>query len=78
MFGRKSVAVTEISKMVFCEASVVRTEKLSKQDHANLKRGRVEHERFSRDIAGVGVFRWVLIGLLLVVALWQLGLFSLP
>lgn len=46
----KSVSATDLSKMVYCEATVIMQAKPTKEDLYRMKKGREEHSRFEQSI----------------------------
>lgn len=50
----KSVSATNLSKMVFCEASVVRNARLDKEDRQRIAEGIRQHDIFEKALAGQG------------------------
>ncbi|OUS14708.1 hypothetical protein A9Q88_12950 [Gammaproteobacteria bacterium 50_400_T64] len=45
-----SVTASALSKMAFCEASVIKSAKLTPLDQARIDRGNQEHARFERAV----------------------------
>lgn len=45
-----SVSATELAKMCFCEASVLRQQHRTLEDEQRLQKGKLEHAKFEREV----------------------------